>query len=278
MKKSLVIPIVLALVVALFASVPAYAAAPDQPPVETQGRLLRISGVVVSVDVSASTLVFKPQRGAQVTLTVDDKTRFTGAASSLDEINPGMQAVIAAHREQGGVVRLVGIFTRVPSQRYRGQVESVDASAGTLTLKTRQGDVVAFSVDENTRFEGHNMTVESLEDIQPGMWAGILAVQTAEGSLLARGILVGSSENLPKVDVRMGGKVIAVTENSFTIENRKGEEITFQVDENTRFHSRQGNVTKINQLKENMLVMVGGQALDEGGYLAKVVLVVQRKP
>ena len=279
MKKKIVLPFVLALILALVFSVPGLAAGPEQTDSgASQARLKRLGGVVVSVNTSDNTLEFKPQRGAQLTLTADDKTRYAGAANSLVEIKPGMQAVIAAHREEGGIVRLVGIFTRNPLERYRGRVEAVDTTAETLTLTTREGKALTFKVDDKTRYNGYKIAVESLEDIQPGMWAGILASRSGDGMLLARAVLAASVDELPRFEVRMGGKVTAVSDESFTIENRKGEEVTFQVAETTRIRSRDGNVTKLNQLKEGMLVLVGAQTLDDGGFLAKGVLVVQRKP
>lgn len=278
MKKTYFLSIVLALVVSLTFGAPAYAAEMAQTSVdEPSGRPHRILGKIISVDASALTLVLKPQRGPELTLTADEDTRYTGAAESLEEIEPGMQAAVVVRREAGGIVRLTRIITRIPLEGYRGQVTAVDSNAGTLTLMTRQGETLTFSVGESTRYKGYQTTVESLADIQPGMWAAIRASQVDNGGLLAHFILAASPENLPRFDVRMGGKVISVGETSFTIENRKGEEITFQVDENTRFRSRDGNVTKLNQLKEGMLVAVGGQELDDGSFLAKGVLVLQRK-
>jgi cytochrome c-type biogenesis protein CcmE len=279
MNKKIGIPVIFALVVAMLFSTPVFAAAPAQTGADVDpGRPLRAGGIIVSVDTQSSTLVLKPRQGAELTLTADEKTRYAGAAQSLEDIEAGMIGAVFAHREEGDVMRLIAIFTRVPLERYRGQVESVDAESGTLTLITRQEETISFKVDDHTRYKGYQLTVESLEDVQPGMWAAIVALPSEDGSLLARGILAAQAESLPKLNVRMGGKVIAVDEDSFTIENRKGEEVTFQVDDTTRFRSRDGKVTGLEQLKEGMTVLVGGNTQEEGDFLAKGVLVVQRQP
>jgi hypothetical protein len=74
--------------------------------------------------------------------------------------------------------------------RAWGEVQS--AGGTHLTLQTASGETLTFSVDEHTRLRGQG--IEELEDIKNGMKALVLYKTEADGSLLAKAILVRTVE------------------------------------------------------------------------------------
>jgi hypothetical protein len=66
---------------------------------------------------------------------------------------------------------------------------------------------------------------------------------------------------------------VDVPGNSFTIQTRRGESLTFQVTAETRFRSRRGVVTSLEELKAGMAVAVGAKDLGNSQYQALRVLV-----
>ncbi|HEY62380.1 MAG TPA: hypothetical protein G4N95_06990, partial [Anaerolineae bacterium] len=87
-----------------------------------------------------------------------------------------------------------------------------------------------------------------------------------DGGLLARLIL--SAEHLPRK--RLAGRVsqVRIEDNSFTLDLRNGAEIEVLVDENTGFHSRDGNIQRIEDLKEGMVAIIVFQPQINGERLA----------
>ena len=80
---------------------------------------------------------------------------------------------------------------------------------------------------------------------------------------------------LPQADLWIGGKVVSLDKNAFTIENREGKQYTFQTTADTRIRSRE--VHSLADLKTGMLVLVGAKDLGNGSYQAQVVQVLPRR-
>ena len=75
-------------------------------------RLSRHRGTVAGVDNGTLTLTLDRRDGQTLTFRVRAETRFKGEAASLDEVQPGMRAVVAAFEDAGGHRTAVLIGTR----------------------------------------------------------------------------------------------------------------------------------------------------------------------
>jgi len=153
--------------------------------------------------------------------------------------------------------------------RVAGEITAVDVAASVFTLHTRKGEDLRFQVDESTKFHSRSGEVDGLEDLQPGMMAGVAAKTLDDGSLLALRVAVGAKEDR----VRVAGVITGIVpgQGTFTLETREGEAWEFQTSERTRFRSRDGSVQDIHDLKKDMHVVVVAIKGEDGQWLALLV-------
>ena len=230
----------------------------------------RARGQVTAVDAAGGTLSIETRRGETLTFTVDGNTLFIGPVQGLEAVAVGMVAGVGAQELDGALVAVV-MHAHLPVIRHAGKVTAVDAAGGSFSIQTREGERLTFSVDEETRFHSRDGAVESLEDLQVGMVAGVGAHQLEDGTYLAVNVGAANPEDLP--DLRVRGEVVAVGENSFTIQTLRGEELTLVVNEETIFRSRDGSVTSLADLEAGMRLRAAVQDLGEEGLLAMAVFV-----
>lgn len=220
----------------------------------------KAAGRVEAVDAAADTFVVTTRDGEQVTVRVDEQTRFRGV-EGLEQLQPGMFAAAAGKRQDDGTLlaRLVAAREHPDLQRFAGKVSAVDATAVTFTLTTREGQEVTFAVVDKTRFRG----VEGLEQLQPGMAAVVGAVQDESGRWVALIVAAGQRPDLQ----RFGGVVVNVSDQGFTLETQGEGQVTFVVTEATRFHGIGG----LADLKNGMKAVVGAVQDENGRWVAVVV-------
>lgn len=225
--------------------------------------------------VKEETLVFK----------VDENTRYrqrdqqpaSEATLGFEDLQVGQWVAVAAPNararaeEAERTARLVIVlpedFNPDDFAGAMGEVKSVDTAAGKFSLATRSGETITVQIAEDTRFLGE---FTGLSDVQVGMKVAVRGAKQEDGSLTAR-LVIG---RLPIK--RVGGTVIKVQAQSFTIETRLGEQLTFQVTEKTHFRSRGGEVNELADLKETMRVMVIANQLPDESYQALQVIVGQQ--
>jgi hypothetical protein len=245
----------------------------DFDPEQVQGA----RGRVTEVDIAAQAFTLENRKGEAVTLKVDDNTKFMGEAADLAGLEDGMLAGAVTHEQGNGDLLATLVRSGNPQDRRQnrqaGEVLSVDESAGQFTLKAlRSGEETTFAVDENTRFRSKDGKLESLKDLKPGMVALVMARPDSEGETPVAALVAASDkDNLPKFDKRVAGKVVAVGADSFTIQTRDGQQISFQVTRDTQFRSKGGQVASLEDLQEGMIVLVGAKKLSDGKYQAQMV-------
>jgi hypothetical protein len=273
MFKKLILPISLALLLALAAGAWGYSDAAAQSGVQ-RPRLRRLPGVLGQVTaIGGDQFTIQTRSGQERTLSFDETTRFTNAErqelSAEDLQTGGWLAVRVAPRS--GEPRLARLVVILPDDfdpenwaGVRGKVTGVDIPGNTFSLENKEGQATTVKVDENTKYRGQ---VANLNDLQVGMLAQAVTEKQADGDLLARAVRAGVSP-----DQRFLGKVTAVGADSFTIQSRRGETLTFQVTEETIFRSRRGVVTGLEELKAGMAVAVGARDLGNSQYQALRVL------
>ncbi len=134
-----------------------------------------------------------------------------------------------------------------------GCVTGVDLPGSAFTLEDKDGQATTVNVNPDTTYRGQ---VTGLADLQVGMLAQAITEKQANGDLLAQSVRAGTP-----ADQRFLGKVTAVDADSFTIQTRKGETLTFAVAPETVFLSRKGLVDSLDDLKAGMPVAVGANDL-----------------
>lgn len=242
------------------------------------GLIRRVAGVITSVQPDANQFSLRTRLGVQVRLQVDGGTRYLGQVSGLADLQVGMGVLVGAMRQEDGAWLAIAVGARQPVMRFGGEIVQVDRAAGRFNLTLRGGETATFIVDDATRFRSPDGSIQSLADLQPGMLALVRAQENAEGVYRAAAVGAATRDQLPRFDLRTGGKVTEVGLDSFTIQTRGGEQLTLQVTAETRFRSRGGFVQSLGDLKPGMLVLVGAHDLGAGDYLAQGVLVLRRLP
>ncbi len=245
----------------------------DFDPEQMQG----VRGRVTEIDIAAQAFTLEKRQGEAVTLKVDENTRFTGEVTDLAGLEDGMLAGAVTREQENGDLLATLVRAGNPQDRRQnrqaGEVTSVDESAGQFTLRTLRNDKeTTFAVDENTRFRSKDGKVESLKDLKTGMVALVVARPAEDGKTpVAALVAAGDRSDLPKFDKRFAGKVTAVGDQSFTIQTRDGQQITFQVTGDTKFRSKGGQVKGLEDLQAGMITLVGAKELGNGEYQAQVV-------
>ncbi|MEW6568780.1 MAG: DUF5666 domain-containing protein [Chloroflexota bacterium] len=236
---------------------------------------VRAAGEVTAVDAAGGTFGLHTRGGEDLTFVVDGDTIFRspdGSVSGLDDLQPGMLAAVGARDEDGALVAIVVVAgnrpERPPRQRAGGEITSVHPGAGEFSLHTREGADLTFGVSERTRFLSRDGSVNDIHDLHQGMLAVVVYVEREDGTLEALAVGAGNPEDRPQVDVRAAGRIRAVGSDTFSLETRSGETLTFTVDGSTVFRSRDGSVNGLEDLKEGMLAVVGARELGNGNLRA----------
>ena len=280
MSKKVFIPIVLAalaaVVIGLFAVDAAFAGNGG-----ILNRFKRANGALGQVsEIKSNEFSITKRDGSEMSYHVGEETKFfdrdRNALTFADMVEGGWVLVAAPDKEgekpeARAVVILPEDFDPENMGVYRGVIAGVSVSENEVTLKTKDEQEITFAVNEETRFAGEAADLASLEE---GMQAGIAAEEQDDGSLLALN-LRSSYQRARKV-----GQITAVDQaaGTFTLKGRDGIEVTFAVNEETRFRSKDGKVTGLADLKEGMVGAVF--AVDDPAFanpLAKVVAAADKQ-
>lgn len=245
----------------------------------------KVQGEIAGVDEAGSNFTLQTKEGRTLLLMVTDRTRFAsrdGSVQGLEDLEVGMLAIVVGLKgEDGSLVALgVGVRTKLdPANRFSftGEITQVDMSNGTFGLTPKNGQEVTIQVTERTRFKSRDGSIQGLEDLRVGMVALAAGIKTEEGSYPALLVVAGEKGDLPWNRVRVFGEISQVIpgQNTFAVESRKGEEVSFLVTERTKFRSQDGSVEDIHDLKKGMLSLVVAVRHEGGDLEALVVMVTQ---
>jgi hypothetical protein len=239
---------------------------------EGTGRLRAALGQITSIGDSFFTMLV---RNTEVTILVTDDTVFKnrdGSDASFSDLEVDRWILGTARKNEDGsfVARRVIIMPEdfdpagLHLVRMAGEVDKINNGQNTFTITKLDGESVTLNVDENTRWVG---ALSELKDLEKGMKVGVVAKEQSGGSLLAK--IVGA-RNEDSQGGRAVGKVSALGIDELTVETRRGD-VTFVVDDETRFRSRDGSVEGLDDLETGMNVLVVYLIQDDGSLLAKLV-------
>jgi hypothetical protein len=281
MTKKIAISVLAALVLSLVAGL----AASNQVLAQGAGplgRLLRARPVLGQVTaIGKSDFSVEKKDGTELTFQVDESTRYRSkdkAELAFADLKTGQWVAVVTGRRLGMrdlarmVVTLPEDLDPTQFEGARGEVVEVNPAANQFTLENPQGEKTVVTVDAETVYRGQ---VASLTDIKEGMQAGVISKETTGDGLVARIVRAGDRSDLPVADLWIGGKIVSLEKNAFTIENRDGKQYTFQTDSDTRIRSREQR--SLADLKTGMAVLVGAKDLGNGSYQALVIEMAPRR-
>lgn len=267
------------LVTLLTLSASSLALAQDEPPPQPGGfgrgfptRGQRLLGEITSL--GEGEIHLRTLRGEERLVRVNAATQYRDKgknALEFADLKEGRWVGIIGPR--GGdafVAKLVLLLpedfdpSTLEGRKMGGKVLSVNAVASSLTLETRKGETVTLAVDAATKFDGD---AQSLAELEPGMLAGVVAEESEEGALLAKRIasrwpIEKHAGTVKSVDTQAG---------TFTLATRQGDELVYTVEETTRFRSKDGQVSGLEDLQAGILAVVTARSVG-GKRVAALVL------
>jgi hypothetical protein len=243
---------------------------------------VRVVGEISWVSAPEGTFGVQTREGRSLTFLATDQTQFrgrNGQIESIEDIVPGMLAMVLGHEEDGkwnAMLVAAGYVEDIRERAFRvsGEITGVIPGQDTFSLATRDGETYTFKVGDRTRFRSPDGTVTSIHDLKKGMVALVGAIETDEQGNLALLVAAGypaERPERPSIDVRAAGIIRGLSGGALTIETRSGQSVTFQVDKNTVFRSRDGSISAYADLETGMIALVGASKLDDGGLLARWV-------
>jgi len=225
-----------------------------------------VRGKVIDVNTSAGKFSIETPDGIEMRFFVDEKTRYGGQISSLEELEEGMVAGVAYTEHSEGKLIAVGLIAGSAPDliKAKGEVTAVDANLGKFEIVTGDGTRMRFFVDEKTRYQGQ---LSSLEEMQVGWQAGVTAKEREDGTLIAVLVIAG----IRPETIRAEGIIVGVdaAAGKFRLEKGDGTILTFLVNEKTAY---KGQVEGIRDLEEGMRAGVGGYENQDGQLIARVVV------
>jgi len=227
--------------------------------------LQKTRGKVLDVNASAGKFSIQTPSGEVQRFFVDENTRYGGQISSLDELEEGMGAGVIYKEHSEGKWIAVGLIAGYAPDlvKVRGEVTAIDLQNDKFEITTRDGEQLRFFVDENTRYQGQ---LSSLDEMQVGWQAGV-AAREEDGQMTAVLVIAG----IRPEQIRAQGMIVGVDpeRSSFTLEKPDGSELTFFVNERTRYA---GQVAGIADLEIGMRAGASGYVDQEGHSIARVVV------
>ena len=232
--------------------------------------LTKAKGEVTAVDAGLGKFEIITGDGTRLRFFVDEKTRYQGQLSSLDEIQVGWHAGVAAKEGEDGKLTAVLVIAgiRPETVRAQGVIVGVDIAAGKFRLKKSDGEVLSFSVNEDTSYRGQ---VSGIADLEEGMQAAVGGYEDSGGSLIARVVLAGElPDEHPEIIHAQGSiKTVSPGAGKFQIEKSDGSVVTVYVDGKTTYR---GQVGSFDDLEKGMRAGFIGYLDGDGKIIARVVV------
>lgn len=231
--------------------------------------LVKARGEVTAVDARQGVFEIETPEGEVMRFSVDENTRYQGQLTSLEEMQVGWAAGVAAREVDGQLTAVLVIAGMRPEiTRAQGVIVGVDAAAGVFRLKTEDGSIQAFFVDENTTYKGQ---VERIRDLEIGMRAGVGAYLNHNDQWVARVVLAGYPQDERPEIIRAQGTIKTVSPGAgkFQLEKSDGSVLTVYVDEMTRY---KGQVSGFDDLEKGMRLGFAGYVDEDGQIVARLVI------
>lgn len=231
--------------------------------------LLKARGEVTAVDPQLGQFEIETPEGELMRFSVDENTRYQGQLTSLEEMEVGWAAGVAAREEEGQLTAVLVIAGNRPEiTRAQGIIVGVDAAAGVFRLKTGDGSILPFFVDENTTYKGQ---VEFLRDLEIGMRAGVGAYLNQNEQWVARVVIAGYPQDERPEIIKAQGTIKTVNPGAgkFQLEKSDGSVLTVYVDEMTNYR---GQVAGFDDLEMGMRLGFAGYVDGDGKIIARLVI------
>lgn len=240
----------------------------------------RFLGEITGVDPRNNTFSLRTNNAEDLRFITNERTRFRsrdGSIQGLEDLSPGMNALVSAVRDQdGALLALVvaagegGDFENI--KRYKGTIAHVDVENNTFALSVGGGSIQRFAVGDRTRYLSRDGSISGLQDLEQGMVAHVAALEREDQIPMALVVAAGKPEQKPE-RFKVTGQITEVNPDAstFDLELNDGRIRSFKVVERTNFRSRDGSINNLRDLTVGMHAIVLGVEDSEGTAIALVV-------
>jgi hypothetical protein len=247
---------------------------PGQGPRRGRG----LGGEVTAVGDSGLTL--RTRSDETVEVKVNDETRVilveSQSEGSLSDIEVGDKVGIRGRKNEDGVVEGRAILVAPDGDRIGGKVTAVDGT--TISVENPQGSATIITNADTLFRSGREES--SLAEVTEGKLVIAFGTAQDDGSLAARLVLVGNRQGPERGQrARLGGEVTAINGTTFTLNTRRGNELTILTDDSTEYRTRGDQAVSFADIEVGKKVMVIGQPVEgqENTIQARVVgILIQR--
>jgi len=155
--------------------------------------------------------------------------------------------------------------------RIAGVIVDMDFPGNTFAVRTLSGTDVHVHVTGNTEYRSRDGSVQAFEDLVVDMRTIVVGQERGDGTVNASVVFAATPEELPDL-MRFKGEVEEVGETYFTFLTVDGRSLTINVIDRTRFRSRDGDVTMLDDLEPGKVALVTAADTEDKGIVALVVV------
>ena len=148
---------------------------------------LRAGGQIQALNPDNQTFALQTRQGETLPFQTGERTKYRGEGiDGFDDLSNEMHAMVVAIPQENGLPLALMVAAGNPKDRpdwpeldvkAGGEVTAVGGSS--LTIETRDGESISFSVNDSTHFKG----IGGLEELKVGMMAAVGANETDDGLL-----------------------------------------------------------------------------------------------
>ncbi len=153
--------------------------------------------------------------------------------------------------------------------RAAGKVTAVGANS--FELHTRSGADLKLHVDAATVYQDIQGNPKSFSDLKVAGKVGVAYELRGEAAFARRVLILPECTGERPCFYRGVGQVTSVGDNSFEFTGLRGRQWTFEVDEDTRFISRDGSIRGLSDLKAGTPLFVAAWKNEDGEWYALIV-------
>lgn len=248
---------------------------------------IRVHGEIMWVDLHSSAFGLHARSGEEYRFGVDRTTQFRspdGSVKELSDLEAGMGALVIGVRGEEGLIARVVIAIKVEPQpehvRVTGEITGIAAASASFSLEKQNGDIMTIHTTERTRFRSRDGSIQGIEDLEIGMVALVIGLEQEDGSLEALMVAAANKEDIPDNLKRFKGEITDIDPDrgTFTLQTIESTTVLFQTGDRTRFVSRDGSVTGIDDLKVGMTAQVAALEREDGFFALIVAVAIPKDP
>jgi hypothetical protein len=154
------------------------------------GKHEHFKGIISSVDSTSITLTLRDGSSVTVGLSADTRMKFPGPKGSTPtSIQPGMNAMVQAIRDQGGklIARAVMVIPGKPSKIHRVGIVTEYTAGSSITIQDKDGNTYTFAITGEIKL----LPDERAGTLAVGSRVTIIAPRDpASGGVTVKGIVI----------------------------------------------------------------------------------------